>query len=346
MSSPQVNSFRLIPELRAKIASILIEQNISVIEVLCTEEGTCTFDVEGNRSYEFGHHYYLARGIQRHIDKPIVIKIRIDNPSDPQDIYYRDKNFDIERKFYLFAKDITNLVPRLVCEGSNNELRWLIYEFVPGTSLGPTFQVSRSVEADHSVLLANSLIELATTALPIELNLTIRNARSHFERLNKIIDQNAKYIGRYISQDQQRQIGELNLQVSPELDKLAHYLCHGDFHPGNIIIEGSKISIIDWETIHIDNYLFDASLLWLRLWNVPWRDRMLKLFLKNFPETISIPLLRHMILRHLIGEIVFWDRVISENNPNFIDYSQSALMTHLETLRKVLVDEDILPDGD
>src|SRR3989344_4434343 len=274
MSSPQVNSFRLIPELRAKIASILIEQNISVIEVLCTEEGTCTFDVEGNRSYEFGHHYYLARGIQRHIDKPIVIKIRIDNPSDPQDIYYRDKNFDIERKFYLFAKDITNLVPRLVCEGSNNELRWLIYEFVPGTSLGLTFQ------------------------------------------------------------------------VSPELDKLAHYLCHGDFHPGNIIIEGSKISIIDWETIHIDNYLFDASLLWLRLWNVPLRDRMLKLFLKNFPETISIPLLRHMILRHLIGEIVFWDRVISENNPNFIDYSQSALMTHLETLRKVLVDEDILPDGD
>jgi len=46
-------------------------------------------------------------------------------------------------------------------------------------------------------------------------------------------------------------------------------LCHGDFHPGNIIGAGSKDFIIDWSSATVGSPLFDIAHTYLLLVNIP-----------------------------------------------------------------------------
>jgi|GEM_PF-6813874 len=343
MPRTKVNHFIGIPNLKEEIPAFLTKMNISTRKVFCDEKGTCSYKIGEKSGLEYGHHYYLAQGILANkSEEPIVVKIRIDKPTSPDDIFYRDKNFDIERKFYRFGQNRTKLVPRLVDYGQTGELKWLIYEFANGLSLGPTFLVSQSTEKEYAKLLANALSRLAKTPLPKRFALTLRDGNSHLERLMAILESNAETIDRYISADNQKKIITLGKRLIPTLDQSATYLCHGDLHPGNIIVHHKKTVFIDWETVHQDNYMFDASLLWLRLWNVPWRDKMMSIFLENFPQKEAEQIFQYMTLRHLIGEIVFWDRVIRENNLSFIEHAQKALQSHQETLKKALAGKPLI----
>ena len=45
------------------------------------------------------------------------------------------------------------------------------------------------------------------------------------------------------------------------IDKLADgdTLCHGDFHPGNILLSGDGAFIIDFMNVCCGNYLYDVA---------------------------------------------------------------------------------------
>lgn len=51
-------------------------------------------------------------------------------------------------------------------------------------------------------------------------------------------------------------------------------LCHGDFHPGNIIESGKKHYIIDWSSASIGSPLFDIAHTYLLLMNTPRLDHV------------------------------------------------------------------------
>lgn len=46
-------------------------------------------------------------------------------------------------------------------------------------------------------------------------------------------------------------------------------ICHGDFHPGNILVQDNKNYIIDWGNVHRGNYLSDIAHTYLLLSYVP-----------------------------------------------------------------------------
>jgi predicted Ser/Thr protein kinase len=51
-------------------------------------------------------------------------------------------------------------------------------------------------------------------------------------------------------------------------------LCHGDFHPGNIIESGKKHYVIDWSSASIGSPLFDIAHTYLLLMNTPRLDNV------------------------------------------------------------------------
>lgn len=46
-------------------------------------------------------------------------------------------------------------------------------------------------------------------------------------------------------------------------------VCHGDFHPGNILVQGDKKYIIDWSGVHVGNYVSDIAHTYLLMTHVP-----------------------------------------------------------------------------
>lgn len=72
-------------------------------------------------------------------------------------------------------------------------------------------------------------------------------------------------------------------------NKENHYFCHGDLHLGNIIYHkvNSEISfkIIDWELYHINNFAYDVSFLFSRLWQErKMRNDLIKKYLSFLPK--------------------------------------------------------------
>ena len=47
------------------------------------------------------------------------------------------------------------------------------------------------------------------------------------------------------------------------------YICHGDFHPGNILIQDNSYYIIDWGAAYRSNYVSDIAHTYLLMTNVP-----------------------------------------------------------------------------
>ncbi|MFY0543469.1 CotS family spore coat protein [Brevibacillus sp. H7] len=70
-----------------------------------------------------------------------------------------------------------------------------------------------------------------------------------------------------------------------------HYLCHGDYHPKNLIVNGGHISVIDWEKVRYDYpskdiiRLLSMIMKRQREWSEPMFAVLLKAYLRANPLT-------------------------------------------------------------
>jgi thiamine kinase-like enzyme len=70
------------------------------------------------------------------------------------------------------------------------------------------------------------------------------------------------------------------------LKKENRYFCHGDLNLGNIISDGKKIWLIDWELIRLNNFAYDIGYLWAHLWQAKkiFRQNLISEFLRKLPR--------------------------------------------------------------
>jgi len=117
-----------------------------------------------------------------------------------------------------------------------------------------------------------------------------------------------------------REAGLRSLSQMPDGNRL----CHGDFHPGNILIAASGPIIIDWIDATHGNPLADVARTWVILsepgLSIPWavkalRSRLLNIYLKRYFQlhpgdqgqlTAWLPIVAAARLNENIPEIQEW----------------------------------------
>lgn len=104
-------------------------------------------------------------------------------------------------------------------------------------------------------------------------------ARGHI-KLSKTYTGNnlnyVKYNSRYLIEKStllDNQLKQFGLNLLDELPE-GEALCHGDFHPGNIIKSGNKYYIIDWSGSYNGDILSDAAHTYILLKSVPDYEEM------------------------------------------------------------------------
>lgn len=312
--------------------------------IYSTDQGNCLYIVGSKVGRESGHHYYVASAFTKD-QVQVIIKVRIDQPKHPNHIFIRQKSFLTEREFY---KQMTGhyFIPHYVGSGKSNGLEWLMYEFIEGQALGAAFLASDTTTGLYIEPLAEVLSRILDLKLPKHLVLEKRDSGFYQEHLAAVFDVNSRVLRRYITNSQKKQLQALAHQAAPILDAWAIFPSHGDLHPGNVLLHHGTLSIIDWENIHLDNPLLDLAFLWLRLWNIPWRNRLLKLFFQVNPEKENAVVFRYLVLHRLLGELIFWHGVKTEKDSSspYLDLSDKALAAHQKTFSDALANPDFLTD--
>ena len=97
------------------------------------------------------------------------------------------------------------------------------------------------------------------------------------------------------------------------IDKLPHgnYLCHFDFHPGNIIMRESQAVVIDWMTACVGDQLSDVARtgVMLKYGEIPIKSKLLKNLMGKFQKAIYEEYLKEYIrvMGIPIAEVKKWE---------------------------------------
>lgn len=197
-----------------------------------------------------------------------ILKVQIEDYPKTKEI------FGWERFFvrYFSEKNISDLHTPKFIESGELPPEWMTYKFAEGQLAGTmcglygTFAKTFPIEsAVKSILALQSLTPDTTT----------KKETKNLYKNEKLIN-NSKAV-----------------------------LTHGDFHPGNIIVQGDHIAIIDWAYIHLNNYLYDITFLWLTFHNHPQlQERLLAKFKELSPRKENFDQMFKINLQHFVPRII------------------------------------------
>ncbi len=101
--------------------------------------------------------------------------------------------------------------------------------------------------------------------------------------LNKLLGQ--KMISKKLSEE----LRQMLKKEAVLLKRQNTYLSHGDLTLENILFDGNKFWIIDWERAHLNNLAYDIAFLWTHLWKSKFsRKKLTESYLKNLNDNKKI----------------------------------------------------------
>jgi Ser/Thr protein kinase RdoA (MazF antagonist) len=82
---------------------------------------------------------------------------------------------------------------------------------------------------------------------------------------------------------------------APELDALPDTLVHGDFHPGNAVVDGDRAVIFDWSDACVANPLFDLHLYLSDVADERERDELVEAYASGWNGEVEADTLRELL---------------------------------------------------
>lgn len=180
-------------------------------------------------------------------------------------------NEDARRKFLqdaLFLKKINEKNNRLAtyvpsiyesCLIKNKE--WFTREHIQCPPLGNVYLAEQKLTPSD----INNFLPLfdALMKIPRPKGHSLERRGADFFRL--IAEGNLHHIGSLYSPKEKTNIKNFLRSKYPTIQKNAQYIVHGDCHPGNILYGDSCITLIDWETVHINMREMDVAYFFVSL---------------------------------------------------------------------------------
>jgi thiamine kinase-like enzyme len=178
--------------------------------------------------------------------------------------------------------EIKKIVPQIIDSGIEKDFEWFVREFPRGEPLGFSRELFQKIDlklVPRIVKIIFEILKIPANFFPEIKSFKVENylAKDIYSQLVKkgILEKNlVDSIQKFIRKN-------LNF-----LKKENRYFCHGDLNLGNIISDGKKIWLIDWELIRLNNFAYDIGYLWAHLWQAKkiFRQNLISEFLRKLPR--------------------------------------------------------------
>lgn len=229
------------------------------------------------------HRYWSL--CQTETKKEVVFYARLHNNKDARIKFKREIKFLKESKGKKFT--FFRFVPKLIAAGIEKDYEWLIREYINGLPLGFSRKLKTKMSPKIAPILAKAIFRINQLEKEFFKDFGLKNFNwryyleikdLYFGLLKKKIIDFKTYQGILkLLQDKNKK--EL-------LKKENHYFTHGDLNLGNIIFYKKGFKIIDWELIHLNNFVYDFAYCWTHLWQASkrFREKLVFNYLKLLPQ--------------------------------------------------------------
>lgn len=332
-------SYTLLPEVEDKISRLLEDRLKMTPElILCDQHGNCDFKFGDKSGHESGHHYYLAKAPDGQGGKQIL-KVQIDQANHPDHVFIRHKNFVKEQRFSKASAGKVRGVPEYIDSGCFEGLNWLVYRYVPGEGLGMAHTTDKNLPDEQIQTLRTQLAHFAEVDTLEDIDLPHKTGDYYKEHLKEFATFHHKVLSSLVTDKQLRKLTALGNDFAVIIDSQPSTLVHGDFHPGNIIIDpnGSSINIIDWEHVHLGTPIHDLAMIWNRCWKTSWRNKLIRTAREQLNVRDFDAQLQYLVLHLLLDELIFWDGMTREPDSNPLKpLAEHALELHKRVFAQAL----------
>jgi thiamine kinase-like enzyme len=221
----------------------------------------------------FGRHRYFSpcqRG-----KETLAFYARLHDNLDAKEKFIREIEF--LKKIKENSIGIKDLIPEIFNFGLEEDFEWLVREYPKAPPLGSSRNLKQKISLKIIENLTSIIFEISKISLKIKLKkFDYKNyfpERTYLDLIKK----------RVLSEKLVKKMENLIQKNFPLLKKEDHYFSHGDLNLGNILSNGKRVWIIDWELIHLNNFAYDIGYLWAHLWEAKrdLRRKLIKSYLKK-----------------------------------------------------------------
>lgn len=198
----------------------------------------------------------------------------------------------------LKKKNIAGLVlPNFIAADIKHQPEYLLYSFIDGLPLN-TFYIYIGKRLTPIFLKTNFLdiikkIQVSNISSKKLERFTFKKNFSTFVTYQNVLK-------KYISNAIFKKIKKTILDNKKIFNVTPLVITHGDLNPKNLILTKNKLAIIDWSDVHLNNPLYDLSMLYMFAWNRPILMELIRKFIShNFKDVINpdqLHLLNRLIL--------------------------------------------------
>lgn len=211
--------------------------------------------------------------------KEIAFYARLHQNPDAKEKFIREIEF--LKNIKESNLEIKKFIPEILNWKIEKNFEWFEREYFKASPLG----FRRNITKTPSLTVLNQIVDVI---------FEISKVNPHIIKLKKFDPKNylpfLTYQGllerKIISQKIYKKILKMLKNNFSLAKKEGNYFCHGDLNLGNILSNGKKIWVIDWELIHLNNFAYDIGYFWTHLWQVnkSVRKNIINSFLKKLTK--------------------------------------------------------------
>ena len=267
---PRVNRNKFIPNINKKIEKLLkklrFQPEVSPRAFLKKTKGG---------KHRYNSVCFNSKG------KKLIFYARLHNNPDAKRKMMTEvllaKNTEMLNKLSYFPKYYQSKIAK--------SFEWFSREYIKENPLGNNEKLSRKLNDKQAKILAKALWQISQLS-PNLLNHPCLKKSSPNEYL-KAKQALKECLNKKIIDKELYKKGNVLFKENKELIKKEHkYICHGDINLGNLIFQKNNLKIIDWESMHINNFAFDIGYLFTHLWQAPrsFRKVLMRDYLTYLPK--------------------------------------------------------------
>ncbi len=183
--------------------------------------------------------------------------------------------------------NITEVKIPKYCDGNfDAPLAWFIDEYVEGEPLGYFYELNKKYNQTKFIdqLLSNLIVFYKSSDRLFAQNRFFKNLKKNdYQVYLKTFSSFKRYAQRKNIRLNFAAMFDLLEKVKPFfMDEENYVIAQGDFTLANNIVSDDGIYLIDWESIHIDNFADDLGRIWIQTWLYPdWRRKLLSRFMNR-----------------------------------------------------------------